>query len=140
MSEVGVDRSTNRRPNMRVARRDEMNKRKRVLLTPLALAAVVAWGAAGAAQPGQTATGQPYDAAVRSAHSGAKKQDTGHWGERFQGKGNVTNSRCQGMSRGANCITAASRKDASRRAAAARDGQVDATVPGTGNTGRGGKN
>ena len=104
-----------------------MNRRKRLMLTPLAFAAVVAWGIGDAAQPSNT--GQPYGTA-KPANPGNGR---GHWDEHFQGLGNVTNTRCQGMSRGANCITPALRKDAARRAAAAR-----AAADGAGTAGGGG--
>jgi hypothetical protein len=106
----------------------KMRRCKPLWLTPLALVAVFSLGTAGAAPPG---TGQPYEPAARAARAHPSKQDTGHWGERFQGRGNITETRCLGMSRGANCITAASRKDAARRAAAARAAAQEASATGT---------
>jgi hypothetical protein len=104
-----------------------MNRRKRLLLTPLALVAVFAMGTADAGQSGKG--DQPYSAAPRTKQGTQGKNST-HWQEHFQGKGNVTNSRCLGMSRGPDCITATSRKDAARRAAAARAAaQGDTTIP-----------
>jgi len=103
-----------------------MNRRKHLLLAPLALVTVFAFGAADAAPPANGA--QPYPA----AKPGAQGKGNGHWGEHFQGSGNVTNTRCQGMSRGDNCITPQTRKDAARRAAAAR-----AAAEGMDNTGGG---
>jgi hypothetical protein len=91
-----------------------MNRRKQFLL---ALVAVFAMGVADAAPPAKG--DQPYKAAP-AAKPGVQGKRSGHWGEHFQGKGNVTNSRCQGMNRGANCITPETRKAAARRAAAAR--------------------
>jgi hypothetical protein len=114
-----------------------MNRRKHLLLTPLALAVVFAAGTAATGQSGQA--GQPYTAATHPKQS-AKSTSGGHWEEHFQGRGNVTNTRCLGMSRGPNCITAASRKDAARRAAAARAAAQQASLPDTGNPGKGGKN
>jgi len=91
-----------------------MNRRKRILL---ALVAVFALGAADAAPPAKEA--QPWGTAP-AAKPGKQGKAAGYWGEHFQGRGNVTTSRCQGMSRGPNCITPQTRKDAARRAAAAR--------------------
>jgi hypothetical protein len=108
-----------------------MNRRKHMLLAPLALVAVFALGAADAAPPANGA--QPWGPAA-AAKPGAQGNGSGHWGEHFQGRGNVTNTRCQGMSRGANCITAASRKEAAQRAAAAR-----ADAAGSNNDGGGGQ-
>jgi len=108
-----------------------LNKRKRLLITPLALAAVFALGAAYAAKPGKAE--QPY-APASAAKPG---NGNGHWGEHFQGRGNVTNSRCQGMNRTANCITPQMRKDAARRAAAARAAAAGNTVAAPGKPGGG---
>ena len=104
-----------------------MNRSRRLLLTSLALVAVFSWGAADAAPPGQA--GQPWGTAP-PAKPGAPGNGGGHWDKHFQGRGNITQTRCQGMSRGANCITPALRKEAARRAAAARD-VADATAPPT---------
>lgn len=110
-----------------------MNRDKHMLLVPLALVAFLAFGTADAAPP---AIGeQPWEAAP-AANSGAQVNRGGQWGEHFQGRGNVTSSRCQGMSRGANCITPASRKDAARRAAAAR-AESGVTIPTSMNRGNG---
>ncbi len=112
---------------MQNKRIDKMNRRKRLLLTPLALVAVFALGAADAGQNGRS--DQPYGAAP-AIKQGAQGNTSGHWEEHFQGKGNVTNSRCLGMSRGPDCITATSRKDAARRAAAVRAAaQGETTLP-----------
>jgi len=83
-----------------------------MLLVPLALVAVFALGAADAAPPTTVGNGQ--------GNGNGNGNGNGRWGEVFQGSGNVTNTRCQGMSRGANCITPETRKEAARRAAAAR--------------------
>jgi hypothetical protein len=115
-----------------------MTRSRRLMLTPLALAAAVGWGMAVGAPPGQTA--QPWGPAG-AAHSAGKQPDSGHWNERFQGSGNVTQTRCLGMTRGANCITAASRKDAARRRAAAASAaeQEASAAPASDNPGHGGK-
>jgi hypothetical protein len=106
-----------------------MNRSRYILLVPLALIGVLLFGAAVAAPPAKSE--QPWDAAP-TTNPGAQWNRGGQWGEHFQGSGNVTNSRCQGMSRGANCITPTSRKDAARRAAAAREAaksDTNATAP-----------
>ena len=104
-----------------------MNSSRYFIMVPLALMGVLAFGSADAAPPAKGE--QPWDAAP-AANPAAQWNRGGQWGEHFQGRGNVTNSRCQGMSRGANCITPASRKDAARRAAAARAAaKSDTTVP-----------
>lgn len=112
-----------------------MNRRKRLLLTPLALAAVFTMGMAVAGHPDQA--GQPYTAAPVPKQN-ARGTAGGHWEEHFQGRGNVTNTRCLGMTRGPNCITAASRKEAARRAAAARAAMQESDLPDTGKSGNGG--
>ena len=131
---VGECGKQNSRPVEGARGETQMNRRRGLLLTPLALAAVVGWGAAAQAAP----PGQPLDPAG-SAQSAGRKSDSGYWNEHFQGTGNVTQTRCQGMSRGANCITAASRKDAARRAAAARAAAQEASsAPASVNAGQGG--
>jgi hypothetical protein len=111
-----------------------MNSDKHILLTPLALVAFLAFGAADAAPP---AIGEHEWESAPAANYAGQGNRGGQWGEHFQGRGNVTSSRCQGMSRGANCITPASRKDAARRAAAART-ESGATIPKSMNRGNGG--
>ena len=107
----------------------------RKLLAPLALASVAAcWGSAQATQPANPGNGNA------NANGNANTNNNGRWALVFQGSGNVTQTRCQGMSRGENCITAASRKDAARRAGAQRAagaGASSTTAPG--NSGNGGK-
>jgi hypothetical protein len=98
-----------------------MKRRKHRLLTPLALAAGIALAASGtvlAANPNTpSATGMPNQSVQGK---GAQNNIGSHWEDHYQGKGNVTQTRCLGMSRGPNCITAGTRKEAARRAAAAR--------------------
>lgn len=107
-----------------------MNIRKSLLITPLVVAAVCAWGVSNAAQP---------MSAGNQGNGKGNGNGNGRWSEVFQGTGNVTQTRCLGMSRGPNCITAASRKDAARRLqaqlAAAEGG---ASAPDAGNGGSGG--
>ncbi len=94
-----------------------MSRKRALLPISLALAAAVCLGAAEAAPPDHT--GMPWDG-VAPARSATHGKGEDHWNEHFQGRGNVTNTRCLGMSRGPNCITAASREEAARRAAALR--------------------
>lgn len=126
-----------------------MNSSRLILLVPLALTGVLLCGAADAAPPAKSE--QPWDAApanknaqpwesAPTANPAAQWNRGGQWGEQFQGSGNVTNSRCQGMSRGANCIAPTSRKDAARRAAAARAAaESSTTVPAPATKGNGGQ-
>lgn len=105
-----------------------MNIRKSFLITPLVFATLCAWGISGAAQPGPAGN-----------QGNGKGNGNGRWSEVFQGTGNVTQTRCLGMSRGPNCITAASRKDAARRRQAqltAAEG--GASLPDAENAGSGG--
>jgi hypothetical protein len=111
-----------------------MNSDKHMLLAPLTMVAVLALGVANAAPP---AIGEQEWESAPAANYAGQGNRGGQWGEHFQGRGNVTSSRCQGMSRGANCITPASRKDAARRAAAAR-AESGATIPKSMNRGNGG--
>lgn len=97
-----------------------MNRHKCLLL---AVVAAVAWGTAGAAPSG--GQDQPHSAAAAKQAQQQPKGES-HWNDHFQGSGNVTQTRCLGMSRGPNCITAGTRKDAARRAAAGRAAAAEA--------------
>jgi hypothetical protein len=113
-----------------------MNRRKRLLVTPLVVVAAVAWGTAAAVPSG--GSDQPYTYGAAPAKHAQQPGGESHWNDHFQGRGNVTNSRCLGMSRGPNCITANSRKEAARRAAAARKAAQGSHLPGAVNPVKGG--
>ena len=97
-----------------------MKSRRCLFSIPLAIVTAIAWGAAAAASPGNESPANPAPAATPQATAGASGNTGGRWGEIFSGPGRLGQTRCQGMSRGANCITPASRKEAAARAAAAR--------------------
>ncbi len=111
-------------------------KNKKLLMSPLALAAGIGWGAAQAVPPNQVT---PWGTAPAQQPS-EQGNGGGQWGEVFKGLGNPTHNRCQGMSRGVNCITPATRKDAARRAAAARAAADGGPVPASVTGGSGGTN
>ena len=111
-------------------------KVRRGVLVSIALFMAVAWEVADAAPPanGDQPWGPPQGATAAPA-SGARE----HWDEHFQGRGNVTETRCLGMNRGPDCITAAKRKEAARRAAAIRAAAGADLVPSSRETHGGGK-
>jgi hypothetical protein len=115
------------------------NRGRRLLLVPLALALSSYLEISVAAQA-VTDASQPWNAAA-AAQQNAKnpRNNSSQWDQHFQGQGVVTKTRCQNMTRGANCITAVSRKNAARRAAAARAAALKGETPTTGSaTGLGG--